>query len=218
MTVAEIQAQLTAARTRGDGVEVAKLYFALPLSERSELVTAVHRGSPLQVARIKESTGSSLSESTGAAWPVAIHMHPALLYSLRNIGYDGRERGGFLISSLDSDEPDIVDFFESHNEDTHTWRSMELDIEHALSVLANLPSNRTICGEWHQHPTGAGANASNQDLSSGASLAKSFRRAHWVSLIIAEPDSRSAIKAEVCAYVISPDGNHRIVNISETRN
>jgi hypothetical protein len=210
-TIERIKKDLTAARTRGDSAEITRLYFSLPLSERSEPLVR-----PGGAARLQGATYPR-SDAPATGWPTIISMHPTVLSRLRNVEFSGHEEAGFLVGTEADGELEILSFFDAHNPDTATWRSVEIDLERGLLELTRLPLDRSLIGEYHLHPGGAGSNASSQDLAAGAAMAKSFHRSHWVSLITSEPESRWAIYQTVGAYVIRPDGNHRVVEIAESR-
>jgi hypothetical protein len=230
MTTAEIEQKIQAARKRGDGREVGRLRAELPFEERKRIFgewsTAVNRGYVLPTPQLSSTynplTGDSdqqvttVTTSPSQAWP-AVAIDPYVLRAITNIGYDGHESGGFLV--LSTSEIEIVDFFEARNEDTATWRSVELSFERAQSVLANLPLDRTLGGDWHQHLSGGGVYASTADLKGAAGLARSFGRPHWISLIVSDPDpeDRYALHAEVGAYIVRPDGTYSSTTLTEKR-
>jgi proteasome lid subunit RPN8/RPN11 len=212
-TIERIHKELTAARARGDRAEITRLFFSLPLTERSQPVVRPGGSTRLQGATYPRSDTAS-APATG--WPT-IFAHPAVLSRLRNVEFSGHEEAGFLVGTEADGELEILSFFDAHNPDTATWRTVEIDLERGLLELMRLPHGQELVGEYHLHPDGAGSNASSQDLAAGAAMAKSFHRSHWVSLITSEPDSRWAIYSTVGAYVIRPDGNHRVVEIAESR-
>jgi proteasome lid subunit RPN8/RPN11 len=212
-TIERIHKELTAARARGDRAEITRLFFSLPLTERSQPVVRPGGSTRLQGATYPRSDAVS-APATG--WPT-ISMHPAVFSAFRNVENDGRELAGFLVGQESDGDLEILEFFEAYNENTNTWRSVEIDLDRGLSMLARLPLDRTVVGEFHSHPTGGGADASVKDLEAAAFLARSFHREHWISLILAEPESRWAIHQDVGAYIIRPDGTHRTVDITETR-
>jgi proteasome lid subunit RPN8/RPN11 len=215
--VALIEEKIKAARKRGDSREVGRLRAELPFEERQRIfgqtAIAAGRGVPLPVTQV---TSSRTLASTSTPYS-SIRMSELVLRQLRNIGFDGREEAGFLIGSTDSENPEILDYVVAHDQDSATWASVQLNPERGLSILVDLPSDRTIVGEFHSHPTGNGVRASEPDMSAAAHLAKVFHRSEWISLIVCEPEHRLAINGEVGAYVVRPDGNHRVVEIIETR-
>ena len=215
-TIERIKKELTAARARGDGREIARLYFSLPLSERNEPVVRPGGRVGLHGASHLPYDARPDRHAQTSTWPT-VSIDPSAFQALRNVGFEGRETAGFLVGREIDGCLEILDFFEAYNRDNNTWGSVYLDLERGLSILGDLPLDRTIVGAQHQHPDGAGVQPSNQDLAAGASLAKSFERPHWVEIITSVPASRWAIKTDVGAYLIRPDGNHRVVEITEAR-
>lgn len=186
MNIELLKQRITAARDRGNTAELERLQAEYRIS--GVPTTAQARGHQLPQARV--AGGDSLARPAArdsltrapAVQGLSVAITPSVRDSLDD-QYDGAETGGFLIGPITSDEIFVTGVIaQSGDEQDRTSTSTKLDLYRALSILETLPSDVSICGDWHVHPHEADTQPSSADLRSWEHLSEYFERP-WVGII-----------------------------------
>lgn len=163
-------------------------------------------------------------ERSTAPWPASIAMHRSLHSEFRNLGFDGREEGGFLIGYAEpavAGAPlDVLQMFKASDEWESNRRSTHLLVESALTWP--LRSGEAIIGCWHSHPPNGSHSPSDQDIQASRSMAEGFGRSEWLSVIAVErrDDSDNYLDADVVAFLVRSDSGRayfKAIDITEWR-
>lgn len=228
-TIERLKQEIEAARSKGDGIAVARLRFEIPLAQRNEwdatrghmVLTAAGRGYHSPTATVIEAS-SSFSSTPTNGWPSKLTMYASIHDSLRNLGWDGREEGGWLTgysSPRTESEREILEVHRASEEDeSHRTRTV-LRLDRAASLLENLPTDEAVIGDWHCHPPNESTLPSKQDLESWGGLSRQFQRSEWIGLIVSErQDSVGRFAGvDMSAYLVKQQGSqvaHRPLDIS----
>jgi hypothetical protein len=184
MTIAELTRQIAAARARGDGAEVARLRFQLPLSLRNELITATGRGyaSPLPSLRPSgprerppgTACGSTptrtpyvppSSQTAGVTPPTLVRISWKVSRSLREVAAEwsasGLETAGFLFGKMKVDcfgtgtLAEILEFSRPCRDDKRGASSLHYSERHLEDAFSGRLSDFPLIGGWHTHPSGS---------------------------------------------------------------
>ena len=167
------------------------------------------------------STRARTAPVTATSWPT-ISMYYTVLDSLRNLGWDGREEGGWLTgysSPPNDNEREILTMHRASDEWESSRTRTSLFLDRAASILEGLPADQGVVGCFHSHPPNESTTPSQVDIDSWGGLVEQFGRSEWIGVIVSErQDARGYYNgAEVSAYLVRRQSGalvHRKIEIS----
>lgn len=115
---------------------------------------------------------------------------------------DGAELGGWLQGENLTDRIVVKNVVEEPRA-VRSATSIELDLHW-------MPAG--CVGSWHGHPPGANQYASRQDKASWRDTAAVLRQL-WLSIIVAEPESRGQVALDWAAYLTNQAGETRMISL-----
>jgi Prokaryotic homologs of the JAB domain len=226
-TLDRLKTQLTAARARGDLPEITRLYFQLPLSERTQPITAAGRGYALPRASVvglaRPAARDSLTRAPAAQLSGSVLIDDGAWRVLDGDQFDGAERGGYLYGPVDSPHEITYAVVADLDED-RTGRSVLLDREAGHRIWESMPLDITIRGSWHVHPHGSNAQPSPTDLRSAQGTAKAYDRP-WIEIVVHDAPThaigidgraRQTSTFEISATIVQPDGSYTPAQVTRS--
>ena len=203
MAFEALKQRIQAARDRGDGVEVARLRFTLPLSERrGEILTSAHRGGPGTVGLVDAGRGAGVSESARPS----IELSEYLLDQLRGEQWDGREEGAWLVGDR---ELSVTSMRGRTDPDESSRYSCLVSFEQAQELNRSSEEfGEQVVG--HQHCQPESIEASDQDKVMWTAAMDALNRDTFVGIIL-----RATDPFDIAGYVMRREAGRVVCRPAE---